>query len=267
VIVTIDDPADPRLADFRLLHGAAALRTRADDAHFVAEGWVAIARTLDSGHAVRSLLLLPARVARLRQEFPDVADSEVPVYVAEREVLEGSVGFDVHRGVLAAAERKPPPTIDDLASAATRLAVLEGLNDAENVGVIARAARALGVHGMVLDPTCTDPYARRTVRVSMGEVLHLPVARASEWPGTLDRLAQHGFEIWALTPGAGASDIWSTRVPNRLALVFGAEGPGLSDAVMERATRLVRIPIAEDVDSLNVGHAAAVAFAVTGRPE
>ncbi len=267
MIVPIDDPADPRLADYRLLHGAAALRTQADDTHFVAEGWAAIARTLDSGHSLRSLLLLPARLDRLRQDFPDLADSDVPVHVVGREVLQATVGFDVHRGVLAAAERKPAPGVDDLASTVTRLAVLEGLNDAENVGVISRAARALGVDGLVLDPTCTDPYARRTVRVSMGEVLHLPAARASRWPEALDRLATHGFETWALTPDEGASDIWSLPVPNRLALVLGAEGPGLSDTAMERASRRVRIPIADDVDSLNVGHAAAVAFAITGRPE
>lgn len=267
MIVPIDDPADPQLAEYRLLHGSAALRTQADDIHFVAEGWVAIARLLDSGHTLRSLLLLPARMERLRSEFPEIVDSEVPVYVAAREVLGESVGFDVHRGVLAAADRKPSPSLEELVTGSRRLAVLEGLNDAENVGGIARAARALGIDGMLLDPTCTDPYARRTVRVSMGEILHLPVARATEWPDALDQLPDHGFETWALTPDAAAHDIWSLPIPSRLALILGGEGPGLSDPALERATRRVRIPIGDAVDSLNVGHAAAVAFAITERPE
>ena len=131
--------------------------------------------------------------------------------------------------------------------------------------MIARAARALGIDGLVLDPTCTDPYARRTVRVSMGEVLHLPTARVApnEWPDALDDLGATGFETWALTPAADADDIWSLDVPERLALVLGAEGPGLTASAAARATRRVRIPIRPDVDSLNVSHAAAIAFAAT----
>ena len=267
MFVHVNRRDDERLDDYRLLHGSAALRAHHDDDFFIAEGWVAIERMIDSGHQIRSLLVLPSRIERLRVQFPDLADSDTPIYVAERDLLEQSIGFDLHRGVLASAERRAPLSLTDLAIASRRLAVLEGLNDAENVGVIARAARALGIDGLVLDPTCTDPYARRTVRVSMGEILHLPTARVHEWPGALDQLESMGFESWALTPADDADDIWILDVPERLAIVLGAEGPGLSAATLDRATRRVRIPISSDIDSLNVGHAAAIAFAIASRED
>jgi tRNA G18 (ribose-2'-O)-methylase SpoU len=186
----------------------------------------------------------------------------------EREVMASTVGFDLHRGVVASAWRLPPLTIHELVdSDLCRVAVLDGLNDAENVGVIARAARALGIQALILDPTCTDPYSRRTVRVSMGEVLHLPTARADVWPGDLDVLHAAGFTTWAMTPTADAVDVWDAAadVPERLAILLGAEGPGLSDSALSRADRRVRIPIDAAVDSLNVGHAAAITFAVIAR--
>lgn len=264
MIVPIERSDDDRLADYRLLRGQAALRQH-DDEFFVAEGWAAIERTIDSGHELRSVLVIPSRVERWQSQLGPRVEPDLPVYVVDRKLLEDSVGFDLHRGVLASATRREQTPLIELASTARRLAVLEGLNDAENVGVIARAARALGTDGLVLDPTCTDPYARRTVRVSMGEVLHLPTARVApdKWPDALDDLRATGFETWALTPATDADDIWSLDVPERLALVLGAEGPGLTASAAARATRRVRIPIHPDVDSLNVSHAAAIAFAAT----
>ena len=148
--------------------------------------------------------------------------------------------------------------------------MLENLNDGENVGAIARAARAFGIDGIVLSPGGTDPYVRRTVRVSMGEVLQMPVARADadDWPGALGTLHEHGFETWAMTPADDAVDLWAIagRPHDRVAIVLGAEGPGLLDATMRAASHRVRIPISAAVDSLNVGHAAAVTFAALGRP-
>ena len=265
MIVPVEHPDDDRLADYRLLSGRGALRQHGDDDFFIAEGWTAIERTIDSGHELRSVLVTPSRLQRWQSQLGHEVDADLPVYVVDRELLEDSIGFDLHRGVLASATRRAQIPLAELASSARRLAVLEGLNDAENVGVIARAARALGVDGLVLDPTCTDPYARRTVRVSMGEVLHLPTARVAPdgWPGVLDDLGAMGFETWALTPDDDADDIWSVDIPERLALILGAEGPGLTAGATARATRRVRIPIRSSVDSLNVGHAAAIAFAVT----
>ena len=118
---------------------------------------------------------------------------------------------------------------------------------------------------LVLDPKCIDPYYRRTVRVSMGEVLHLPVARVTAWPGELEVVRSAGFETWALTPDPEAADLFELEVPDRVAVVLGAEGPGLSAAVLGAADRRVRIPIDPRVDSLNVGSAAAIAFAVLAR--
>jgi tRNA G18 (ribose-2'-O)-methylase SpoU len=143
--------------------------------------------------------------------------------------------------------------------------VLEGLNDPENLGLIARSARAFGFDALLLDPTCIDPYYRRTVRVSMGEILLLDVARFDDWPAGIEALHAAGFETWALTPGADAASIWGLDVPARLAIVLGSDGPGLAPPTLAAAARRVRIPIRSEVDSLNVGHAAAVAFAVSQR--
>ena len=146
----------------------------------------------------------------------------------------------------------------------SKIAVLEGLNDPENLGAIARSAHALGVQALVLDERCIDPYTRRSVRVSMGEVLHVPTMRftsADDLNGLLT-----GWTTWALTPHHSADDIWQLDLPPRLALMLGAEGPGLLDATMNIAERQVRIPLHDDVDSLNVGNAAAAAFAIVGRP-
>jgi tRNA G18 (ribose-2'-O)-methylase SpoU len=192
----------------------------------------------------------------------------VPIFVAEREIIAETVGFDMHRGVIASAQRKRHPSLDELASTSRRVAVLEGLNDAENLGAISRAARAFGIDGLMIDPTCTDPYSRRTVRVSMGEVLFLPIARATEpdWPTALDVFRARGFEAWGMTPGDDADDLWDLTVPDRLAIVLGAEGPGLTASTLAASDRRVRIPIRPDVDSLNVGHAAAITFAAIDRP-
>lgn len=265
--IAISDADDPRLSDFRRLNEQAA-RTEMEGAEFfLSEGWMSIERLIDSGHAMRSVLLSPSRVNRFRPFMARPELDGVPVYVAEHDVMNDIVGFDLPRAVLVSAARRPLATVEQLAGSAKRLIVLEALNDDENVGAIARAARAFDVDGMLLSPTCTDPYHRRTVRVSMGEILHMRVARASrdDWPGALDVLHAAGFESWAMTPADEAIDLWGADVPDRLAIMLGAEGPGLTPEALERATRRVRIPISSSVDSLNVGHAAAIAFAAVSR--
>jgi tRNA G18 (ribose-2'-O)-methylase SpoU len=264
--IRIETADDPQLSDYRCLRDQSARRHIEGDEFFVAEGPVALERLLATPHRIRSILLAEQKYDRLAEMLAPV---DAPVYLVDRALLGEIVGFDLHRGVIAAADRRPRRTLDDLAASSRRLAVLEGLNDPENLGAIARSARALGIDGLVLDPTCIDPYTRRTVRVSMGEILHLPWCRAdaSSWPtATVDRLRAQQFETWAMTPAADADDIWSLPVPDRLALVLGAEGPGLDARTLAAADRRVRLPIRSDVDSLNVGAAAAVAFAVTGRP-
>ena len=261
--IPIDDPADPRLADYRELRDPAARRRIEGDEFFVAEGPVAIERLLASGHRVRSVLLSEEKYARLADLVGGVT-----TYVVARQLLREIVGFDLHRGAIAAADRLPHASLAEVLASASRVAVLEGLNDPENLGAIARSARALGIDALVLDPTCIDPYTRRTVRVSMGEILFLPTARvaADGWPhAALTALHAAGFATWALTPAPDAVDIWSLTPPAKVALLLGAEGPGLSAAAIDAASARVRLPIHPDVDSLNVGAAAAVAFAITAR--
>jgi len=267
-VTYIVDPADPRVDDYRELNSIAVRAEMEGAEFFMGEGYVPIERMLDSGHRMRSVLLHPKRLKRF---IPTMAHPElagVPVYVAEQDVIAEIVGFNMYRSVLASAFRAPMPTVGDLARACRRLVVLEALNDDQNVGAIARTARAFGIDGIVISPNCNDPYQRRTVRVSMGEILHMPVARASadDWPGAIDTLHANGFETWAMTPDVDAVDLWDMAVSDKVAIVLGAEGHGLESATKAATTHRVRIPISSVVDSLNVGHAAAVAFAVIGRP-
>jgi len=264
----IVDPADPRLDDYRELNSLAVRADMERDEYFLGEGYVPIDRMLDSGHRMRSVLLHPKRVKRFVPTMSRPEMAGVPVYVAEQAVLADVVGFNMDRCCLASAFRTPMPTVAELARSSRRLVVLEALNDDQNVGAIARASRAFGIDGMVISPTCNDPYQRRTVRVSMGEILHIPVARAerADWPSALHTLREAGFETWALTPDVDAIDLWDMAVPDRVAIVLGTEGHGLTAATMDAATHRVQISISSDVDSLNVGHAAAITFAVIGRP-
>lgn len=257
----VSDPADGRLAGYVGLTDA-QLRAGFEEAHglFVVEGHTALARAATSAFALRSVLCLPGRVDAVVASLAAGA-VDVPVYVAARDVLAATAGFDVHRGVLALAERGAARSLDEVVAGARTLVVFEGLSDQENVGAIARSARALGADGLLLDPTSADPLGRRSVRVSMGEVLHLPFARATPWPDALDVLTEGGWRVLAMTP---ASDAVSLRdvtrhAGDRVAVLVGAEGPGLQSSTMARAER-VRIPITAGVDSLNVGHAAAVAL-------
>jgi len=261
----ITNAADGRVDDFRRLNDQRFRRRYEADECFIAEGFVAIDRLVESAHRVRAVLLAPSRLSRFAHRA-ELARRGVPVLVAEPDVLARIVGFDLHRGIVAAADRLPSPTLDDALDGARRVVALEGLNDGENVGAIARAARAFACDALVLDDTCTDPYSRRVVRVSMGEVLALPVVRAGEGAEVRAALRRHGFESWAMTPAHDADDLWSCPVPERLAIVMGREGPGLSAETLGWADRRVRIPIAPAVDSLNVGHATAVTLAVVDRP-
>jgi tRNA G18 (ribose-2'-O)-methylase SpoU len=255
----VETAQDPVLHDYVGLTDV-ALRSRREPAEglFIAEGDKVIRRALAAGYDMRSMVLeekwLPAMA-------DVVAAVDVPVYVADLDVLTAVTGYSVHRGALAAMNRRPLPDAFEVAAGARRLVVLEEVNNHTNVGAILRAAAALGVDAVLLDPRSADPLYRRAVKVSMGAVFAVPWTRLTDWPGSLDRLRDMGFTVLALTPDPAAVplDELPASASDRVALVLGAEGPGLSAGALAATDLRVRIPMSAGVDSLNVAAAAAVA--------
>jgi tRNA G18 (ribose-2'-O)-methylase SpoU len=255
-LVDIDDPSDERVADFRNLTDADVRPDRRGIV--IAEGVNVVERLVASPYPVRAVIGVADRIRALGAVLDLLP---VPVFRVDKWTLSTIVGFRVTRGVLAAADRIAEPGVAALLQRASRVAVLEGLNDFENLGALFRNAAAFGVDAVLLDPRCADPLYRRSVRVSMGHVLQVPFARVPEsWPDALDHLSVAGFRRIALTPG-GEVSLAEVPTAGPWALLVGAEGPGLSAAALERADLQVRIPMAPGVDSLNVATAAAVALA------
>jgi tRNA G18 (ribose-2'-O)-methylase SpoU len=287
-LIEVGDPDDDRLADYRELNDPAA-RRRLDHerAVFMVEGRVAVERLLTSSYEVLSLLIDDHQATAVADLVEGVRDQGAPVFVGSREVVAATVGFALHRGVVAAARR--PIDADPVSTLATAVqtpslgggpplvAILDGLNDHENIGALFRNAAAFGVGAVLLDPTSADPLYRRAVRVSVGHVLHVPYARLDPWPGALDQVRASGFTVVGLAPEQDGSDPRHTpldRLPEAVAersvstagaapvaLLLGAEGPGLSAEARRGCDLLASIPMADGVDSLNVATAAAVAFA------
>ncbi len=245
-----------RLDDFRDLARADRRPDRPGGRGLVlAEGTVVVRRLLDSPYPPRALLGVPRRIEELGGEL---AALDVPAFVADAKTMATVVGFHLNRGVLASADRAPAPDLDGLLARSRRVAVLEAVNDHENLGALFRNAAALGVDAVLLAPGCADPLYRRSVRVSMGHVLRVPFL-AGEWSLLEAALRRAGFVLAALTPSGDVTPGALADV-DRLALLLGAEGPGLGDEALALTDHRVRIPMAEGVDSLNVATAAAVAF-------
>lgn len=260
-IVPVEDAADPRLADYVGLKDPAARRGHegAEAGLFIAEGPLVLGRLLVSPYRVRSVLVTPQRLPGLAA---DLAGLDVPVYLASQQVMNAVAGFDIHRGVLASADRRPLAAVAEVLAGATRVAVLENITDHENLGVILRNAAAFGVDAVLLSPQCCDPFYRRCVRVSMGYALLVPMAVVHPWPGGLGELRAAGFRLVALSPDPAGADLrgLGLAAAGRVAYLLGEEGPGLSAAARAAADVLARIAMAPGVDSLNVAAAAAVAF-------
>jgi tRNA G18 (ribose-2'-O)-methylase SpoU len=260
-VCDITDPDDARLDNFRDLN---SIDRRPDlpsgKGLVIAEGVLVVQRMLASPFAPLAFLGTDRRLTELTA---DLAGNAAPFYRASAEVMAEAVGFHLNRGVLAAARRIPERSVQQVAQGARTIAVLEGVNDHENLGSIFRNAAGLDVDAVVFGSGCADPLYRRAVRVSMGHALLVPYARATEWPADLNTLRQMGFRLLALTPASDAATLsaaMTTMRGERVAILVGAEGPGLSHAALKASDQRVRIPMSRGTDSLNVATAAALAF-------
>lgn len=256
VPIHITDPEDARISDYRCLTDL-PLRTRFEPPNglFIGEGRLVIERALRAGYQMRSALVDAKRGDEVE---PLVGDA--PCYTAAPNVLEAITGFHVHRGLLASFHRQTLPDWREVMNQARRMLILEGINNHTNIGAVFRSAAALGIDAVLLTRTCADPLYRRSVRVSMGEVFALPYAYVDDWPAGLDDVRAAGFNLLALTPDADAMPIQQlpTQMRRRPALMFGAEGDGLTASSQDLADTTVRIPMQREVDSLNVAASAAV---------
>lgn len=273
-VIRLTDPDDDRLADYLHLTDV-ALRRRLEPATglYMAESSKVITRALEAGHQPRSFLMTERWLPELTDLLSDVQRrfGDVPVYVGPPEVVEAITGFHLHRGALAAMHRPELPSLDDVlrgargGAGARRVAVFDGIVDHTNLGAGFRSAAALGVDAVLVTPECADPFYRRSIRVSMGTVFQVPWTRIDPWPAGIDALRERGFTVaaLALADDAISLDALAARAPERLALVLGTEGDGLSRRVTAAADVVVTIPMAGGVDSLNVAAASAVAFWAT----
>ena len=266
-IIEITDLNAPELDPFARLTEA-QLRSRQDPANslFIAESPKVIERALRAGYEPVSLLMERKHIEGQAAEIISVC-KDIPIYTSDRAVLAALTGYELTRGVLCAMRRRPLPTVEELCANARRVAVLEGIVDPTNVGAIFRSAAALNVDAVLVTPTCCDPLYRRVVRVSMGTVFQVPWTRIgddhTQWPQPgMDRLHQLGFKTaaMALSDDSVSIDDEALCSEDKLAIILGTEGDGLSDRTIADCDYTVRIPMSHEVDSLNVAAASAVAF-------
>ena len=267
-IIRLDSLETEDLRDYRDLTDV-VLRRLAEPAGglYIAESTKVIERALKAGHRPRSVLTIEKWLPEI-EELTAGQDSDLPVYVGDAALLQSLTGFNLHRGALAAMHRPPLASVADTVAGATRIIVLEDIVDHTNVGAIFRSVAGIGADAVLITPRCADPYYRRSVRVSMGTVLQIPWTRLPDWPEGRTVLNELGFELaaLALSPDAVELDDYARNPPEKLALVVGTEGDGLSRAALDAADTIVTIPMRHGVDSLNVASASAVAlYAVRNR--
>lgn len=257
-------PGDPRLADYRDLRDV-QLRKSLEVEHglFLAEGEKVIRRAAEAGFEPRSFLMAPRWVDGLADVL---TDSDAPCYVLPEELAEDVTGFHVHRGALASFARKPLPSVSSVLESARSVLVLEDLVDHTNVGAVFRSGAALGFDAVLLAPRCADPLYRRSIKVAMGAAFTMPWTRLPDWADALPSLSALGFTTVALTLADDATAIEDAVAGlDRVALVLGSEGHGLSRRWEQTADRRAIIPMREGIDSLNVAAASAVACYITSR--
>jgi tRNA G18 (ribose-2'-O)-methylase SpoU len=269
-VLSIDDPGDPRLADYRGIPDPELARTRGV---FVAEGRLVVGRLLQSRFVTRSVMVTPSTLGSVAAALEGRPCS--PVFVVPQDVMNTVAGFNIHRGCLAIGERPAPTPWEVLAGDARScrpsglpasggcLVALERVGNADNVGATFRAVAAFGAAGVLLDPACADPLYRKAVRTSMGAALQVPFATDVPWADALAGLRRDGWTVLGLTPDTGAAparEVLTLARGTPVVLVLGHEGDGISTATAGACTHLARIPMSADVDSLNVAMAAGIAL-------
>ena len=275
-VIRIDDAADPRLDDVRDLNSS----DRRPDLPggkglVIAEGNLVVPRLAPSRSPVRCVVGFAPRLGQLQDAGADDAAlaaglGGVPFYEVSREVLAEVAGFDMHRGLVAAADRvaelEATEVLDALASDENSrvIAVLEGVGDHENIGALFRNAAGLGVGAVLLGAGCADPLYRRVVRVSMGHVLRVPFAHLGDRPTTWQRgladLQERGYRVVAMSPNTDTTLAEAVAGADKVAVMVGAEGPGLTEHAMRAADVRAKIPMSPGTDSLNVATSAAIGF-------
>lgn len=257
----IDDALDPRLDDIRDLKHSDAKK-----GIVFAEGPLVCGRLVESRFPVRAVFGFGGRLESFLADYGEELERrEVPVYEISREIMGEVAGYDMHRGLLASADRPAPMGVDEVIEGASTLVILEGVGDHENIGAIFRNAAGMGVDGVLFGASTADPLYRRSVRVSMGHALRTPFAHLegspTTWQRSLAQLQDAGFHVVALTPAPDAVELKDAVAGHeKVAFLVGAEGPGLTEHAMRAADVRAQIPMAPGTDSLNVATSAAVAF-------
>lgn len=257
-VIPVSSAADERLSAYRNVPDADLL---GQQRLFVAEGRLVVRRLLESQLATRSVLVTESALASMRGVL-DVND-DLPVYVVPQAVINEITGFNIHRGCLALGERPPSRSLTDLTHVAQRLVAIERVGNADNVGAIFRNAAAFGVDGVLVGPSCADPLYRKAIRTSMGAALTMPFLDARPWPGVLQDLHADGWTVIALTPAPTAmplADVARVVGGHRVVTLVGHEGEGLTSDSLAASSYQARIPMAADVDSVNVATALAIAL-------
>ena len=258
-IIELQTLTDPSVSVYGSLTEA-QLRNRLDPAQgiFIAESPKVIRVALDAGYTPLSLL---CERRHLTGDAADIVErcADLPIYTGDREMLAALTGYTLTRGVLCAMRRPQPRSLEDVCRGARRIVVIDSVVDTTNIGAIFRSAAALGIDAVLLTPTSCDPLNRRAVRVSMGSVFLVPWTYVD---ADLQSLRAQGFRTaaMALTDRSIPLDAPILREEERLAIIMGTEGDGLSAQAIQSADYVVRIPMHHSVDSLNVAAASAVAF-------
>ena len=269
-IHSINTADDPRLIAYRDLTDVALRRkSEPENGVYIAESAKIIERAVACGHTPVSILMADNWLAKMRILLPSICDNDfgsIDVFTGSHAVLEELTGFHVHRGALAEMIRPAPLSLDSVLERARRVVVLENIVDHTNVGAIFRAAAGLGIDAILVTPECADPLYRRSIRVSMGAVFTVPWARIPQWPTSIKELKEKGYYTVAISPqnigGQESQDLrkFVAGPLDRVALILGTEGDGLTAASLETCDHSVHIPMSNAVSSLNVASAAAVVF-------